>query len=100
MSPRFEAVLRKWRSNATSSVLRARGALQTGIANAEQTQEGFDALKRADIAKHGLRNCALPSCSKTESGVLLPGTPGAGLESAQKGVPREGGGAAGSRGGG
>ena len=28
-------------------------------------------------------------------GVLLPGTPGAGLESAQKGVPREGGGAAG-----
>ena len=26
------AVLRKWRSNAVSSVLRARGALQTGIA--------------------------------------------------------------------
>ena len=24
---------------------------------------------RADIAKHGLRDCALPSCSKTETTV-------------------------------
>ena len=63
------AVLRKWRSNAVSSVLRARGILQTGIAKAEQSHAEFDALQRADIAKHGLRDCALPSCAKTEKTV-------------------------------
>ena len=60
------AVLHKWRSNAVSSVLRARGALQTGIATAKQSNADFKARQRADIAKHGLRDCALPSCSKTE----------------------------------
>ena len=65
----YAAVLRKWRSNAVSSVLRARGVLQTGIVKAEQTQAEFEALRRADIAKHGLRDCALPSCSKTEKTV-------------------------------
>ena len=60
------AVLRKWRSDAVSSVLRARGALQTGIARREQILAEFDARQREDIAKHGLRDCALPSCSKTE----------------------------------
>ena len=64
-----EAVLRKWRSNAVSSVLRARGVLQTGIASFQQETAEFDALKRADVAKHGLRDCALPSCSKTEKTV-------------------------------
>ena len=63
------AVLREWRSNAVSGVLRARGVLQTGIAEAEHSQTEFDALKRADVAKHGLRDCALPSCSKTEKTV-------------------------------
>ena len=63
------AVLRKWRSNAVSSVLRARGVLQTGIAKAEQSRAEFEARQRADIAKHGLRDCALPSCSKTEKTV-------------------------------
>ena len=63
------AVLRKWRSNAVSSVLRARGVLQTGIAKAGQSLADFEARKRADIAKHGLRDCALPSCSKTEKTV-------------------------------
>ena len=60
------AVLRKWRSNAVSSVLTARGVLQTGIATNEQICADFQALKQADIAKHGLHNCALPSCFKTE----------------------------------
>ena len=63
------AVLRKWRSEAVSSVLRARGVLQTGIAAAEQTNAEFEARQRADIAKHGLRDCALPFCSKTEKTV-------------------------------
>ena len=63
------AVLRKWRSEAVSSVLRARGALQTGVALSEQTSTGFEARQREDIAKHGLRDCALPSCCKTEKTV-------------------------------
>ena len=72
MSPRnydlsfCAAVLRKWRSDAVSGVLRARGILQTGVAKHEQTQAEFHARQRDDIAKHGLRDCALPSCSKKE----------------------------------
>ena len=63
------AVLRKWRSEAVSSMLRARGVPQTGIANSEQDVADFNARQRADIAKHGLRDCALPSCAKTEKTV-------------------------------
>ena len=63
------AVLRKWRSNAVSSVLRARGVLQTGIAESERDDAEFEVRKLADIAKHGLRDCALLSCSKTEKTV-------------------------------
>ena len=63
------AVLRKWQSDAVSSVLRARGALQTGVAEYKQTEAEFEARQRADIDKHGLRDCALPSCSKTEKTV-------------------------------
>ena len=75
MSPRrynpifFASVLRKWRSEAVSCVLRSRGVLQTGIAATEQSSAEFKARQRADIAKHGLRDCALPSCSKTENTV-------------------------------
>ena len=63
------AVLRKWRSNAVSSVLQARGVLQTAIAKSEHSNADYEARQRADIAKHGLRDCALPSCSKTEKTV-------------------------------
>ena len=63
------AVLRMWRSNAVSSVLRARGVLQTGVATSKRSDKEFEARKRADIAEHGLRDCALPSCSKTEKTV-------------------------------
>ena len=44
------AVLRKWRSEAVSSVLRARGVLQTGVATAEQSTATFKARQHADIA--------------------------------------------------
>ena len=63
------AVLRKWRLETVTSVLRARGVLQTGIAKSEQSSAEFEARQRADIAKHGLRDCALPSCSKAEKTV-------------------------------
>ena len=63
------SVLRKWRSEAVSNVLRARGVLQTGIAKSEKNLVEFEARKRANIEKHGLRDCALPSCSKTEKTV-------------------------------
>ena len=63
------AVLRKWRSNAVSSVLRARGVLQTGIAQRTQACAEFHAQQRADVATHGLRDCALSSCAKTEKTV-------------------------------
>ena len=63
------AVLHKWRSDAVISVLRARGAQHTGITKAEQISAEFDARQREDIAKHGLRDCALPFCSKTATTV-------------------------------
>ena len=63
------AVLRKWRSNAVSSVLRAHGILQTGVEKHEQDSAEYKARQRADVSMHGLRDCALPSCSKTEKTV-------------------------------
>ena len=63
------AFLRKWRSNAVSSVLQARGVLQTGIATFQRDYAEFEARKRTDTAKHGLRDCALSSCAKTEQTV-------------------------------
>ena len=82
-------------------MLGARGVLQTGEARRKQSTADFEARRRADIAKHGLRDCGLPSCSETGEdgqrvcgvlrlslgGVLLPGTSSAGLAGAQKGVP-------------
>ena len=73
--PEFCAsVLRKWRSHAVSTVLRARVVLQTGIATFEQENAEFEGRQREDVVKHGqllhkLRDCALPSCSKTETTV-------------------------------
>ena len=72
MNPqRFEpsfcaAVLRKWRSSAVADVLCARGTLQTGVAAFQATNAEFDARRRADIEKIGLRECAWPSCDKVE----------------------------------
>ena len=70
LEPTFRAaLLRKWRSNAVSSVLRARGVLQNAIGACQKDDAEFQARQRADIGKHGLRDCALPSCSKTEKTV-------------------------------
>ena len=63
------AVLHKWRSEAVSKVLGARGVLQTGVAGRKHIQADFQARQRVDIVKHRLRDCALPSCSKTEKTV-------------------------------
>ena len=60
----YAAVLRKWRSSAVADVLRARGSLQTGVATHQKSNAGFEARKRADIEKFGLRECAWPSCDK------------------------------------
>ena len=60
------AVLRKWRSHAVADVLRARGVLQTGVATHQESVVDFEARKRADIEKIGLRECAWPSCDKVE----------------------------------
>ena len=60
------AVLRKWRSSAVADVLRARGVLQTGVPAHQQNNAEFDARRRADIEKIGLRECAWPSCDKVE----------------------------------
>ena len=65
----YASMLRKWRSDAVCGVLRARGVLQTGTAKHKKNNAGFEGRKRADIAKHGLRDCALPSCDKTEKTV-------------------------------
>ena len=62
----YAAVIRKWRSVAVSSVLRARGVLQTGIDDVKRDRAEFKARQRADIAWHGLRDCTLSSCSKTK----------------------------------
>ena len=61
-----DAVLRKWRSPAVSNVLRSRGTLQTGVTQFNNTQVEFQARRRADIEKIGLRECAWPSCDKVE----------------------------------
>ena len=62
----YSAVLRKWRSNAVTDVLRARGVLQTGVAATQENIAAFQARRRADIEKIGLRECALQSCDKVE----------------------------------
>ena len=60
------AMLRKWRSSAVADVLRARGMLQTGVAEAEEQIAEFNARRQTDIANIGLRECALPFCDKVE----------------------------------
>ena len=61
-----DAVLRKWRSPAVSSVLRLRGVLQTAVAQRDEQEAEFSARRRADVEKVGFRGCALPSCEKVE----------------------------------
>ena len=65
----YTALRREWRSEAVRSVLQSRGVLQTGVGKHEQSYLEFVARQRADIAKHGLSDCALTSCSKMEKTV-------------------------------
>ena len=66
-NPAFrDAVLRKWRSPAVRSVLQSRGTLQAGCTVNERNNAEFEAGRRADIEKIGLRECAWPSCEKVE----------------------------------
>ena len=62
----YAALLRKWRSSAVADVLRARSMLQTGVATYQENLAEFEARRRADIKKIGLRECAWPSCDKVE----------------------------------
>ena len=65
--PSFCAVvLRKWRLSAVADVLRARGVLQIGAERIQRSNAEFQARRRADIEKIGLRECAWPSCDKVE----------------------------------
>ena len=97
------AVLRKWRSDAVSSVLRARGTLQTGMRDrttrADQCRVRCPAARRHRQARaarlrppfllqdgeDGQRVLSLLRLSLR--GVLLCGAPGAALGEAQEGVP-------------
>ena len=49
-----------------ADVLRARGVLQTGVAAHQENIAEFEARRRADTEKIGLRECAWPSCDKVE----------------------------------
>ena len=69
LDPAFITSLRaKWSSAAMVQMRRARGLLDT-------TQESKEVIKAsaskllADVAKHGLMECALPSCGKREASV-------------------------------
>ena len=98
------AVLRKWRSEAVSSVLRARGTLQIGVAQYEQHKAEYGAWRRhrqtraarlrppflCQDGEDGQRVCGVLRLSLC--GVLLHRAPGSGLdEAAQEDVPEEAG---------
>ena len=51
------------------NLLQVRGVHSTGVANSQMLTVEFEARQRDDIAKHGLRDCALTSCSKAETTV-------------------------------
>ena len=69
MDPTYLAVLRsKWTTSAMIAMRRARGLnhVEEQWRNAYHTT---DAARRADIAEHSLKECALPSCGKLEASV-------------------------------
>ena len=67
----FKAELaRVWNRPALQNALRARGVFEEGDAEdaaiKKEIDETLDKKAAADLAKHGLRWCALPSCAKQE----------------------------------
>lgn len=69
-APFCAELLRKWRSPGVAGALRSRGVtLETATLAADAGNDVFEARQRNDVAKHGLRGCALPSCTKKETTV-------------------------------
>ena len=72
LEPPFRAALnRSFNLTAVQASLRGRGSLR-GHSESEliEIRGFFIAKKQADVAKHGLRWCALPACAKQEVGVF------------------------------
>ena len=72
MDPAFVAPLRaKWTAAEMMQMRRARGLLNTTELDkvAEEKIEARKTSRRADVTKHGLKECALPSCGKREASV-------------------------------
>ena len=69
LDPAFVASLRaKWTAAEMTELRRARGLLITSDM-IEEVRIQREARQRADVAKHGRKECALPSCGKLESSV-------------------------------
>ena len=58
----------KWTAAAMMQMHRKRGLLDVSEV-AQELMEGGDSRWRTDIAQHGLKRCALPSCDKPEASV-------------------------------
>ena len=116
--PKFDAALvaslrTKWTDAAMMQMRRERKMVDLSRTVTEWSTLA-EASWRADVAEHGLKSCALPSCDKREASVqqyqmlfrvslrvvLLRGARDAALGGAQAHVPRDGGRAAGCGGGG
>ena len=72
MDPAFITSLRtRWTDASMKRMFRARNLLDTkeGDEMAKELLEVEKAEQRADIAKYGLKECALPSCGKREVSV-------------------------------
>ena len=66
---KFLTTLRtRWTTAPFQAMLRARG-LSNATAEANANNEQYKARRAADIAKHGLHPCGLPSCDKREATV-------------------------------
>ena len=69
MDPAFLAALHhKWTTSEMVAMRRARG-LDRAIECRRDVDNMCDAVRRADIAAHGPKECALPSCGKREASV-------------------------------
>ena len=65
----FVAILRaKWTAAAMVQMRRERGLLDASVV-VDKSIEACSARWRADVADHGLKECALPSCDKREASV-------------------------------